>query len=75
MVKLFTLLQSDDIFPSAVTLGQYTREIAEGDSKQSTGNANSIISDFTGYPGSPLNVDNSEEKFLKSHVPNTLDPF
>jgi hypothetical protein len=73
VVKLFGLLRSDGIFPSAVTLGQYTRAIAEGYSKQSTGNTNSIISDFMGYPGSPLNADNSEEKFLNLQVPNTLD--
>jgi hypothetical protein len=30
MVKLFGLLRSDGIFPSAVTLGQYTRAVAEG---------------------------------------------
>jgi len=37
LVKLFGLLRSDGIFPSAVTLGQYTRAIAEGFSKRSTG--------------------------------------
>ena len=43
VIKLFGLLRSDGIFPSAVTtLGQYTRAIAEGYSKQSTGNANTI---------------------------------
>ena len=34
---------------------------------------NSIISDFTGYHRSPLNVDNSEEKFLNLQIPDTLD--
>ena len=37
VVKLFGLLRSDGIFPSAVTLGQYTRAIAEGFSKRSSG--------------------------------------
>lgn len=37
LVKLFGLLRSDGIFPSAVTLGQYTRALAEGYSKQSMG--------------------------------------
>ena len=32
--KLFGLLRNDNIFPSAVTLGQYTRALAEGYSKQ-----------------------------------------
>ena len=35
LVKLFGLLRSDGIFPSAVTLGQYTRSLAEGYSKRS----------------------------------------
>jgi len=38
LVKLFGLLRSDGIFPSAVTLGQYTKALAEGYSKRSTGN-------------------------------------
>jgi hypothetical protein len=33
LVKLFGLLRLDGIFPSAVTLGQYTRALAEGYSK------------------------------------------
>lgn len=37
LVKLFGLLRSDGIFPSAVTLGQYTRALAEGYSKRSFG--------------------------------------
>jgi len=37
LVKLFGLLRSDAIFPSAVTLGQYTRALAEGYNKRSTG--------------------------------------
>ena len=35
LVKLFGLLRSDGIFPSAVTLGQYTKALAEGYSKRS----------------------------------------
>ena len=35
LVKLFGLLRLDDIFPSAVTLGQYTKALAEGYSKRS----------------------------------------
>jgi hypothetical protein len=34
LVKLFGLLRSDGLFPSAVTLGQYTRALAEGYSKR-----------------------------------------
>lgn len=39
LVKLFGLLRSDGIFPSAVTLGQYTRALAEGYSKRAIGPA------------------------------------
>ncbi|GAX24917.1 hypothetical protein FisN_2Lh192 [Fistulifera solaris] len=38
LVKLFGLLRSDGIFPSAVTLGQYTKALAEGYSKRSINN-------------------------------------
>jgi hypothetical protein len=38
LVKLFGLLRSDGIFPSAVTLGQYTKALAEGYSKRLTEN-------------------------------------
>ena len=38
LVRLFGLLRSDGIFPSAMTLGQYTRALAEGYSKRTTGN-------------------------------------
>ena len=72
VVKLFGLLRSDGIFPSAVTLGQYTRAIAEGYSKQSTGKANSIISEFTGELGFSTNED-SVEKLLNLQIPNALD--
>lgn len=36
LVKLFGLLRSDSIFPNAVTLGQYTKALAEGYSKRSS---------------------------------------
>jgi hypothetical protein len=34
-MKLYGLMRSDGIFPNAVTLGQYTRAIAEGFSRRS----------------------------------------
>jgi hypothetical protein len=34
LMKLFGLMRTDGIFPNAVTLGQYTRAIAEGYSKR-----------------------------------------
>jgi len=43
LVKLFGLLRSDGIFPSAVTLGQYTRALAEGYSKRSIGTADDNV--------------------------------
>jgi hypothetical protein len=39
LVRLFGHLRSDGIFPSAVTLGQYTRALAEGYSKRAVGTA------------------------------------
>lgn len=38
LVKLFGLLRSDGVNPSAVTLGQYTKALAEGYSKRVVGN-------------------------------------
>ena len=35
LMKLYGLMRTDSIFPNAVTLGQYTRAIAEGFSKRS----------------------------------------
>lgn len=35
LMKLYGLMRSDGIFPNAVTLGQYTRAIAEGFSRRS----------------------------------------
>ena len=43
IVKLFGMLRSDDIFPSAVTLGQYTKAVAEGFSKRTTTSEGSVI--------------------------------
>lgn len=40
LVKLFGLVREDRIFPNAVTLGQYTKALAEGYSKRSVGGAN-----------------------------------
>ena len=40
IVKLFGMLRSDDIFPSALTLGQYTKSIAEGFSKSNSNSNN-----------------------------------
>ena len=37
LVRLFGMLRSDGVFPSAVTLGQYTRALAEGYSKRRSG--------------------------------------
>lgn len=49
LVKLFGLLRSDGIFPSAVTLGQYTRALAEGYSKRSaTDLPDESTNDFSG---------------------------
>ena len=48
MVKLFGLLRSDGIFPSAVTLGQYTRAIAEGFSKRSSGTSDIGVGETSG---------------------------
>lgn len=45
LVKLFGLLRSDGIFPSAVTLGQYTRALAEGYSKR----RNDVADDDLGF--------------------------
>jgi hypothetical protein len=72
IVKLFGLMRSDGIFPSAVTLGQYTRAIAEGYSKQSSGKANSIISESFAQ-SSNLQGDGLLEKILNLDVPNVLD--
>jgi len=72
VVKPFEILRSDGIFPSAVTLGQHTRAIAEGCSKQSTGKANFIISKLTRDLGF-FTSDDSVEKLLNVQIPNALD--
>eukprot|EP00978_Attheya_sp_CCMP212_P000484 scaffold951_cov62-Attheya_sp.AAC.2 len=48
LVKIFGFLRSDGIFPSAVTLGQYTRAIAEGFSKRSSGMPDDENNDVNG---------------------------
>ncbi len=73
VVKLFGLLRSDGIFPSAVTLGQYTRAIAEGYSKQSSGKAHSIITESVVASTFGPNADNSLENIADLHIPNALD--
>lgn len=73
VVKLFGLLRSDGLFPSAVTLGQYTRAIAEGYSKQSSGKANSIITEAVRASTSPDFDNNLLETITNLHVPNALD--
>lgn len=74
VVKLFGLMRSDGIFPSAVTLGQYTRGIAEGYAKQSSGKAPSIIGEPTGH-GSVISLkeDEVQERILNLSIPNVLD--
>jgi hypothetical protein len=47
LVKIFGLLRSDGIFPSAVTLGQYTRALAEGYSKRTVGGADEETGSLT----------------------------
>ena len=71
-MKLFGLLRSDGIFPSAVTLGQYTRAIAEGYSKQSSGKAGSIISEAVRDPVFSSNPDTMDD-VVNLHIPNALD--
>ena len=72
VVKLCGLLRSDGIFPSAVTLGQYTRAIAEGYSKQNSGTANSIISEAV-RDNIPSHEEEAMERLRNLHIPNVLD--
>jgi DENN (AEX-3) domain/dDENN domain/uDENN domain len=58
LVKLFGLLRSDGIFPSAVTLGQYTKALAEGYSKR--------VSDL--YSHENYGIEVSASKSLEVHV-------
>ncbi len=66
-------MRSDGIFPSAVTLGQYTRAIAEGYSKQNTGKANSIISEVVRENSNSSQCDETLERLQNIQVPNVLD--
>lgn len=52
LVKLFGLLRSDGLFPSAVTLGQYTRAIAEGFSKRSSGMPDDKLTEYVALQSS-----------------------
>jgi len=77
VVKLFGLLRADGIFPSAVTLGQYTKALAEGYSKRSVGAEGQANNEQTkpvnsiGH-GSPQ-LDKSNMKFTDL-VLHSLDP-
>merc|ERR1712238_175221 len=70
LVQLFGLLRSDGIFPSAVTLGQYTRAIAEGFSKRS-----SIISDAEIDKITSNDVRNNNEGFENVDLRDTIHSF
>ena len=72
-MKLFGLLRSDGMFPSAVTLGQYTRAIAEGYSKQSSGKVHSIITESVGVSNFSPNSDGILESVVDLNSPNALD--
>jgi len=55
LMKLYGLMRADNIFPNAVTLGQYTRAIAEGFSKRNLDDndlRNNIGMNFTMSPQS-----------------------
>lgn len=64
IVKLFGLLRSDGIFPSAVTLGQYTRAIAEGFSKRSSGISDSSVVESNGADPTTTSTTAKDEIFL-----------
>ena len=59
--KLFGLLRADGIFPSAVTLGQYTRALAEGYSKRATG-----VKDENSVAGVEVTVAGSGHQAIRS---------
>jgi hypothetical protein len=73
VVKLFGLLRSDGNFPSAVTLGQYTRAIAEGFSKRSsvkpgnptTESLSTILADVSG--------DTEKDTFVNKNRKNMIN--
>jgi hypothetical protein len=72
VAKLFGLLRSDGIFPSAVTLGQYTKSIAEGYSKHVSGKAISSNGESLHIPGFPC-TDDVDERLRNLHAPNAFD--
>ncbi|CAJ1960049.1 unnamed protein product [Cylindrotheca closterium] len=68
LVKIFGLLRSDGIFPSAVTLGQYTRALAEGYSKRSIGTTEESMIQID----DPITENVKSEKEAKT--PKVLEP-
>lgn len=68
LTKLFGLMRADGIFPSAVTLGQYTRALAEGYSKRSTELTNDISA-----PGVEVTVAGNGPGHQESILLNSLD--
>jgi hypothetical protein len=68
LTKLFGLMRADGIFPSAVTLGQYTRALAEGYSKRSTELANDMSA-----PGVEVTVAGNGPGLQESILLNSLD--
>lgn len=60
LMKLYGLMRTDSIFPNAVTLGQYTRAIAEGYSRRSEdtqGKVGMQISMNAAGSRAPMNLD------------------
>ena len=72
LVKLFGLLRSDGIFPSAVTLGQYTRAIAEGFSKRSSGAPDDRLTE-SALRQSLMGEDDSAAKFRNTDAGTILN--
>lgn len=68
LVKIFGMLRSDGIFPSAVTLGQYTRAIAEGFSKRSSISQDEINDNSTALPDSDF-----QHRINEDNILNALD--
>lgn len=68
LVKIFGLLRSDGIFPSAVTLGQYTRALAEGYSKRSIGTTEDMVTQIDDPTTENVTLENSGK------MPKILEP-
>lgn len=66
--KLFGLLRGDGIFPSAVTLGQYTRALAEGYSKRAIG-----LKDESTAAGVEVTVAANGQKAVRSEYQRRRD--